>query len=145
TMRITYGNVAGYFPSDGAKYLHYTTLDGVMEKESLGNYDYAVDSRLKELHKNKDYGVYANEKGEMPVAFIATNHTTGGNSGSPVFNAEGQLIGINFDRCWEGTMSDIQYDPDLCRNISVDIRYVLFIIEKLAGAKHLIEEMTIVK
>ncbi len=145
TMRITYGNVAGYYPSDGAKYLHYTTLDGVMEKESMGNYDYAVDSMLKKLHKNKDYGMYANEKGEMPVAFIATNHTTGGNSGSPVFNAEGQLIGINFDRCWEGTMSDIQYDPDLCRNISVDIRYVLFIIDKLAGAKHLIDEMTIVK
>lgn len=93
----------------------------------------------------KDYGPYANEKGEMPVAFIASNHTTGGNSGSPVLDANGDLIGINFDRNWEGTMSDVMYDPSQCRNISLDIRYCLFIIDKFAGAKHLVDEMTIVK
>jgi len=116
-----------------------------MEKENPDIYDYVVENKLKELYQKKDYGIYANTKGEMPVAFIATNHTTGGNSGSPILNAEGHLLGLNFDRCWEGTMSDIQYDPDQCRNISVDIRYVLFIIDKFAGAKHLVEEMTLVR
>ena len=145
SMRVTYGKVAGYHPADGVDYLYYTTIEGIIQKENPNIYDYVVEDKLKELYKNKDYGIYADAKGEMPVAFIATNHTTGGNSGSPVFNAEGQLIGINFDRCWEGTMSDIQYDPDQCRNISVDIRYVLFIMDKFAGAKHLVDEMTLVK
>ncbi len=99
----------------------------------------------KELYQNKDYGPYANKNGEMNVCFTASNHTTGGNSGSPVFNAYGHLIGINFDRNWEGTMSDIVYDPDQCRNITLDIRYCLFIIDKYAGASHLVDEMTLVK
>jgi len=144
TMRLTYGKVKGYFPADGVAYLPYTTIEGIMQKENPDIYDYVVEDKLKQLYKNKDYGKYANANGEMPVAFIATNHTTGGNSGSPILNAEGHLLGLNFDRCWEGTMSDIQYDPDQCRNISVDIRFVLFIIDKFAGAKHLVDEMTLV-
>ncbi|MDY0016037.1 MAG: S46 family peptidase [Bacteroidales bacterium] len=144
TMRLTYGKVKGYYPADGVAYLPYTTIEGIMQKENPDIYDYVVEDKLKQLYKNKDYGKYANANGEMPVAFIATNHTTGGNSGSPILNAEGHLLGLNFDRCWEGTMSDIQYDPDQCRNISVDIRFVLFIIDKFAGAKHLVDEMTLV-
>ena len=114
-----------------------------MEKNNPAIYDYDVPQRLKELYESKDYGSYAQD-GEMPVCFIATNHTTGGNSGSPVLNADGNLIGLNFDRAWEGVMSDMQYSPEICRNIAVDIRYVLFIIDKYAGARHLIEEMEIV-
>ena len=144
TLRVAYGKVAGFEPQDGIKYKHYTTIEGIMQKENPDIYDYVVEPKLKELYLNKDYGRYANSKGEMPVAFIATNHTTGGNSGSPVLNAYGELIGLNFDRCWEGTMSDIQYDPQVCRNITLDIRYCLFIIDKFAGAHHLIDEMTIV-
>jgi hypothetical protein len=145
TLRITYGNVKGYQPKDGVTYKHYTTIEGIMQKENPDIYDYIVTDKLKQLYKAKDYGRYANRKGELQVAFTATNHTTGGNSGSPVLNADGHLIGINFDRCWEGTMSDIAYDPDQCRNISLDIRYCLFVIEKYAGAKRLIDEMTIVQ
>ena len=104
-----------------------------------------VEPKLKQLYEKKDYGIYANEKGELPVAFIASNHTTGGNSGSPVLDKDGNLIGINFDRNWEGTMSDIMYDPSQCRNISLDIRYCLFIIDKFAGASHLIGEMDLIK
>jgi hypothetical protein len=115
-----------------------------MEKDNPEIYDYKVPARLKELYENKDYGEYA-ENGEMHVAFTASNHTTGGNSGSPVINGDGHLIGVNFDRCWEGTMSDYMYDPDMCRNISIDIRYALFVIDKVAGATHLIKEMTIVR
>lgn len=145
TLRVAYGNVKSYKPRDGVEYMPYTTIEGIMEKENPQIYDYVVEERLKQLYNAKDYGVYANEKGELPVAFIASNHTTGGNSGSPVLDSDGNLIGINFDRNWEGTMSDIMYDPDQCRNISLDIRYCLFIIDKFAGAKHLIDEMTIVK
>ncbi len=116
-----------------------------MEKENPDIYDYVVEKKLKELYKSKDYGRYADEKGDMPVAFIASNHTTGGNSGSPVLDANGNLVGVNFDRNWEGTMSDIIYDPDQCRNISLDIRYCLFIIDKFAGAKNLINEMSIIE
>ena len=145
TLRVAYGNVKSYKPRDGVEYMPYTTIEGIMEKENPQIYDYVVEERLKQLYNAKDYGVYANEKGKLPVAFIASNHTTGGNSGSPVLDADGNLIGINFDRNWEGTMSDIMYDPDQCRNISLDIRYCLFIIDKFAGAKHLIDEMTIVK
>ncbi|MDR1129896.1 MAG: S46 family peptidase, partial [Prevotellaceae bacterium] len=128
TLRVAYGKVAGFRPVDGVIYDYYTTLDGVMEKNSLGNKDYQVPERLITLWKNRDYGRYARKDGTMPVAFIATNHTTGGNSGSPLLNAKGELVGLNFDRCWESTMSDYMFDPDYCRNISVDIRYVLFII-----------------
>lgn len=143
TLRVTYGKVDDYYPYDGVRYHYFTTLDGIMEKENPDVYDYKVEPKLKELWKAKDYGSYADKDGSMHVVFIASNHTTGGNSGSPVLNADGHLIGINFDRNWEGTMSDVQYDPDQCRNISIDIRYCLFIIDKLAGAKHLIDEMTI--
>ncbi len=145
TLRVAYGHVEGFRPKDAVYYTPYSTLNGIMEKENPDIYDYVVEPKLKELYNNKDYGRYANLRGEMPVAFIATNHTTGGNSGSPVLNADGQLIGINFDRCWEGTMSDLLFDPDYCRNISLDIRYCLFIIDKFAGATHLINEMTIVQ
>lgn len=141
TLRVAYGKVEGFKPADAIKYNYYTTLKGIMEKENPEVYDYVVESRLKELYTTKDYGKYANKKGEMPVAFIASNHTTGGNSGSPVLNANGELIGINFDRNWQGTMSDIVYDPEICRNIALDIRYCLFIIDKYAGAKWLIEEL----
>ena len=145
TLRVTYGKVEGFKPQDGKTYRHFTTLEGIMQKENPDIYDYVVEPRLKELYNNKDYGRYADKDGTMHVAFTASVHTTGGNSGSPILNAEGQLLGLNFDRCWEGTMSDLIYDPDICRNISVDIRYVLFIIDKFAGAGHLIDEMTIVE
>ena len=145
TLRVTYGKVEGFKPQDGKTYKHFTTLEGIMEKENPDIYDYVVEPRLKELYNNKDYGRYADKDGKMHVAFTASVHTTGGNSGSPILNADGQLLGLNFDRYWEGTMSDLIYDPDICRNISVDIRYVLFIIDKFAGAGHLIDEMTIVE
>ena len=143
TLRLTYGKVNGYEPRDGIKYEFLTDLDGVMEKYKPGDYEFDVPEKLRELYANKDYGPYG-KNGKMPVCFIATNHTTGGNSGSPVFDAYGNLIGLNFDRVWEGTMSDINYDPSICRNIQVDIRYVLFIIDKFAGAEHLIKELKLV-
>jgi len=143
TLRVTYGKVAGYEPRDGVEYDHYTYLDGVMEKYKPGDYEFDVSQKLRDLYKAKDFGQYGN-KGKMPVCFIASNHTTGGNSGSPVLDAYGNLIGLNFDRVWEGTMSDLNYDPSICRNISVDIRYVLFIVDKYAGATHLIKEMKLV-
>ena len=145
TLRVTYGKVEGFKPQDGKTYRHFTTLEGIMQKENPDIYDYVVEPRLKELYNKKDYGRYADKDGTMHVAFTASVHTTGGNSGSPILNAEGQLLGLNFDRCWEGTMSDLIYDPDICRNISVDIRYVLFIMDKFAGAGHLVDEMTIVE
>jgi hypothetical protein len=144
TLRVAYGHVQGFKPKDAVYYTPYSTIEGIMEKENPNIYDYRVEPKLKELWMKKDYGQYANKNGELPVAFIATNHTTGGNSGSPVLNADGQLIGINFDRCWEGTMSDLLFDPAYCRNISLDIRYCLFIIDKFAGARHLVDEMTLV-
>ena len=120
-----------------------TTLKGIMEKDNPNIYDYDVPQKLRDLYKNRDFGPYTQD-GEVPVCFIATNHTTGGNSGSPVLDAEGNLIGLNFDRAWEGVMSDMQYSPEICRNIAVDIRYVLFIIDKYAGAQRLIDEMVII-
>ena len=143
TMRVTYGKVKGYDVRDGVKYDFYTYLDGVMEKYIPGDYEFDVPEKLRTLYQNKDYGPYASD-GKMPVCFIATNHTTGGNSGSPALDANGNLIGLNFDRAWEGVMSDINYDPSICRNIMVDIRYVLFIIDKYAGAGHLVKEMKLV-
>ncbi len=145
TLRVTYGKVEGFKPQDGKNYRHFTTLEGIMEKENPDIYDYVVEPKLKQLYNRKDYGRYADKDGTMHVAFTASVHTTGGNSGSPILNADGQLLGLNFDRCWEGTMSDLVYDPDICRNISVDIRYVLFIIDKFAGATNLINEMTIIE
>ena len=144
TLRVAYGHVEGFRPKDGVYYKPYSTLQGIMEKENPDIYDYVVEPKLKQLYNTKDYGRYGTPDKEMPVGFIATNHTTGGNSGSPVLNADGQLIGLNFDRCWEGTMSDLLFDPDYCRNICLDIRYCLFIIDKYAGARHLINEMTLV-
>ncbi|MBP5515754.1 MAG: S46 family peptidase [Bacteroidales bacterium] len=144
TLRVAYGHVEGFRPKDGVYYKPYSTLQGIMEKENPDIYDYVVEPRLKELYNTKDYGRYGTADKDMPVGFIATNHTTGGNSGSPVLNADGQLIGLNFDRCWEGTMSDLLFDPDYCRNICLDIRYCLFVIDKFAGAKHLVDEMTLV-
>ena len=143
TLRVAYGKVQGYAPCDAVYYKHFTTLNGIMEKDNPEIYDYDVPQRLREIYEQKDFGNYTQE-GEVPVCFIATNHTTGGNSGSPVLNAEGHLIGINFDRAWDGVMSDIQYNTEICRNISVDIRYVLFVIDKVAGASHLIDEMVLV-
>lgn len=145
TLRVTYGKVGGFTPKDAVKYRYYTTLDGIIQKENPDIYDYVVTDRLKELYENKDYGRYADKDGSMHVAFVAGNHTTGGNSGSPILNADGHLIGLNFDRTWEGTMSDLVYDPSICKNISVDVRYVLFIIDKYAGCSRLIDEMTIVE
>lgn len=144
TLRVSFGHVEGYSPRDAVDYIHYTTLDGIIEKSKMGVYDYVVPQRLIDLHAKKDFGRWA-VNGTVPVAFLATNHTSGGNSGSPVINENGQLIGVNFDRVWEGTMSDIMFDPDMCRNISLDIRYALFIIDKYAGAGHLINEMTLVE
>ena len=143
TLRLTYGNVKGFNARDGVKYDYYTYLDGVMEKYVPGDYEFDVPKKIRELYKNKDYGQYG-KNGKLPVCFIATNHTTGGNSGSPVLDAYGNLLGLNFDRAWEGTMSDINYDPSICRNIMVDIRYVLFIIDKYAEASHLIKEIKLV-
>jgi len=145
TMRVTYGQVKGFQPADGADYVYYTTLDGIMEKEDPDVYDYQVHPKLKELWQKKDYGRYADKNGKLPVAFIASNHTTGGNSGSPVINGYGQLIGTNFDRVWEGTMSDIWYDVDRCRNISLDARYFLFIVDKFAGAKNIVDEIDVIE
>jgi hypothetical protein len=144
TLRVAYGNVKSYFPRDGVEYNYYTTLDGIMEKYVKGSEEFDVSPKLLDLYKRKDFGPYASN-GTVPVAFIATNHTTGGNSGSPVLNAYGQLIGTNFDRVWEGTMSDILFNPEICRNITLDIRYTLFVIDKYGEAKRLIQEMDIVK
>lgn len=144
TLRVTYGKVKGYNPADAVTYRPFTYLDGVLEKYIPGDYEFDVPQKLIDLYNKKDYGQYG-VNGKMPVCFIATNHTTGGNSGSPALDAKGNLIGLNFDRVWEGTMSDIHYDPEICRNIMVDMRYVLFIIDKFAGAKHLIDEMKIVR
>ncbi|HLP65780.1 S46 family peptidase [Flavobacterium sp.] len=143
TLRVTYGKVKGYKPNDAVYYEPITYLDGVMEKYVPGDYEFDVPKKLIDLYNAKDYGKYGT-KGKMPVAFIATNHTTGGNSGSPALDADGNLIGLNFDRVWEGTMSDIYYDPAICRNIMVDARYILFIIDKYAGAKNLIDELKII-
>jgi hypothetical protein len=144
TLRISYGTVQGYFSKDAVYFTPSTTLKGIMEKDNPGIYDYNVPEKLRELYKDRDFGRYA-QNGDVPVCFIANNHTTGGNSGSPVINADGQLIGINFDRAWEGVASDIAFNPEQSRNISLDIRYALFIIDKFAGAGYLLKEMTIIK
>ena len=144
TLRVTYGKVKGYKPADAIYYTPVSSLDGIIEKDNPAIYDYNIPQKLRDLHAAKDYGQWEVD-GSVPVAFIATNHTSGGNSGSPVLDAEGNLIGVNFDRVWEGTMSDVVYDPEICRNISLDIRFALFVIDKLAGAGHLLQEMEILK
>ena len=144
TLRITYGKLEGSAPHDGMMYTEHTTLDGIITKNNSGNPDYELLPRMHELAKAKDYGDYAQD-GELWVCFTGSNHTTGGNSGSPVIDAEGNLMGLNFDRTWESTMSDYMFDPSRCRNITVDIRYVMWVMDKYAGAKHLVDEMTIVK
>ncbi len=143
TLRVAYGNIKGYYSRDAVFFTNHTELTGIMEKDNPDIYDYKVPEKLKELYRVKDFGPYAQD-GDVPVCFIANNHTTGGNSGSPVINGEGQLIGINFDRAWEGVASDLAYNPDQSRNISLDIRYALFLIDKFAGAGYLLNEMKIV-
>lgn len=145
TMRLTYGTVLPYYPRDAVFYNYYTTLKGVMEKEDPSNWEFVVPDKLKELYEAKDYGRYANDKGEMPLAFISNLDITGGNSGSPIMNGRGELIGLAFDGNWESMSGDIIFEPELQRCISVDIRYVLFIIEKYGGATNLIEELDIVE
>lgn len=145
TLRVTYGKVAGSNPKDALYYGYQTHLSGVMEKYVPNDYEFDVPQKLLQLYNNKDYGIYKNQNGDVPVNFTATNHTTGGNSGSPALDAYGNLVGLNFDRQWEGTMSDINYDAKLCRNIMVDTKYILFIIDKYANAKWLLDEMKIVK
>jgi len=143
TLRVTYGKVKGYEPKDATVYTPITYLDGVMEKYIPGDYEFDVPKKLVDLYNTKDYGPYG-VNGKMPVCFIGTNHTTGGNSGSPAIDAQGNLVGLNFDRVWEGTMSDLYYDPSICRNIMVDVRYILFIMDKYAGATNLISELKLV-
>lgn len=145
TLRITYGKVRGYSPRDAVRYEFQTHLDGVMEKYVPGDYEFDVPQKLIDLWKNKDYGPYATKDGRLPVAFLGSNHTTGGNSGSPALDARGNLVGLNFDRVWEGTMSDLNYDPAICRNIMVDARYILFVVDKYAGAGYLLNEMKLVR
>jgi hypothetical protein len=144
-MRLTYGTVKGYAPRDAVRYRYYTTLDGVMEKEDPDNWEFVVPARLKELWKNKDFGQYAMADGSMPVAFLSNNDITGGNSGSPIMNSRGELIGLAFDGNWESMSSDVMFEPDLQRCINVDIRYVLFIVDKFGGAGWLIDEMDLVR
>ena len=146
TLRVAYGKVAGYHYADGVYHRPYTTLDGIIEKDNPEIYDYNVPQALRDAYAAKDYGRWAQSmygRTTVPVAFLAANHTTGGNSGSPILNAKGELLGLNFDRTWLSTMSDIQYDPEVCRNISVDIRYVLFFIDKIGGAGYLLDEMVL--
>ena len=145
TMRLTYGSVKSYSPADAVLYRYYTTLDGVMEKEDPDNWEFVVPAKLKELWKNGDFGEYALADGKMPLAFLTNNDITGGNSGSPVLNADGELIGLAFDGNWESMSSDVMFEPELQRCICVDIRYVLFIMDKFGGAGYLLDEMNIVR
>lgn len=144
TMRLTYGKVLDYYPADAVHYDFYTTMNGIMEKEDSTNWEFVVPDKLKELYESKDFGQYGKD-GKMPVCFISTNDITGGNSGSPIMNANGELIGLAFDGNWEAMSGDIAFEPELQRTINVDVRYVLFIIDKYAGAKNLINELTLVK
>ncbi|MDR2727867.1 MAG: S46 family peptidase, partial [Chitinispirillales bacterium] len=144
TLRVAFGAMQGYSPVDAVEYRPYTTLEGVMEKDNPDIYDYRSPQALKTAHKKNDFDRYAMwDENTVPVCFIASNHTSGGNSGSPVFNYKGELLGLNFDRNWEGTMSDVLYDPAQCRNIIVDIRYVLYIIDKVYGANRIVDEMNL--
>ena len=145
TMRLTYGTVKSYSPKDALSYRYYSTIYGVMEKEDPGNYEFIVPEKLKRLYVKRDYGQYAMADGNLPCCFLTTNDITGGNSGSPVLNANGELIGLAFDGNWESMSSDVMFEPDLQRCICVDIRYVLFLVDKFGGAGYLTKEMNIVK
>jgi hypothetical protein len=135
TLRVSYGQVAGYKPSDAIYYSPISTLKGIIEKDNPEIFDYNIPQTLRDIYAEGGHD-------DQPVCFLATNHTSGGNSGSPVLNGNGELIGINFDRVWEGTMSDLAFDPEFCRNISLDIRYLLFVVEKIGHAQWLLKEMT---
>ncbi|MBQ8541966.1 MAG: S46 family peptidase [Bacteroidaceae bacterium] len=146
TLRVAYGTICGYENADGEYHTHLSTLDGVIAKENPAIYDYDIPQELRDIYKNKDYGRWSiNKNGSptVPVCFLASNHTSGGNSGSPVINGKGELVGINFDRTWRSTMSDIEFDPSICRNISVDIRYVLFVVDRLGHAQYLLDELKV--
>jgi hypothetical protein len=144
TLRLAYGTVSSSRPRDGVKYDYVTTVDGILQKNATMQYDFKINSKLDSLYRQHVFGPYA-VQGQLPVCFTGANHTTGGNSGSPVLNGKGELIGINFDRSWESTMSDVYFNPALCRNIMVDMRYVLWVIDIYANADHLLNEMTIIK
>lgn len=144
TLRIAYGSVKGYSPSDAVYFTPVSTIEGIMQKDNPNIYDYDVPQVLRDAYATKNYGKW-DVNGTVPVAFIATNHTSGGNSGSPVIDGNGNLIGVNFDRVWEGTMSDVVFDPEVCRNIALDIRFALFFIDRCAGAQHLLDEMVIIR
>jgi hypothetical protein len=144
TLRISYGKLEGSAPTDGMMYTEHTTLDGIVTKYNTGNPDFELLPKILELHKTKDFGPYA-QNGELWVCFTGSNHTTGGNSGSPVLDENGYLMGLNFDRTWESTMSDYMFDARRCRNVVVDIRYVLWVMDKYSGAKHIVDEMTLMK
>jgi hypothetical protein len=145
TLRVTYGKVKGSKPKDGVEYHYQTYLDGVVQKYVPGDYEFDLPADLLKIYENRDFGSYTDHTGRVPVGFTGTNHTTGGNSGSPAIDAKGNLIGLNFDRQWEGTMSDLNYDPEICRNIMVDTRYILFVLDKLGKVTWLLDEMKIVK
>jgi hypothetical protein len=144
TLRLTYGKLEGSAPTDGMRYLDHTTTDGILQKYNTGNVDFELLPDLLDKYKNRDYGDYGQD-GELWVCFTGSNHTTGGNSGSPVLDKNGYLMGLNFDRSWESTMSDYMFDPSRCRNIVVDIHYVLWVMDKYSGAKHLVDEMVLMK
>lgn len=145
TLRVAYGRAGGFSPADGMRYTTHTTADGVLAKYRPGDYEFDLPQAYRAKLEARQYGDYAMANGELPVCFLAANHTSGGNSGSPAFNAKGELIGLNFDRVWEGTMSDFYFTPQRCRNIMVDVRYVLWVVDEFAGAQHLIDEMNIVR
>jgi hypothetical protein len=144
TMRLSYGSVKGYSPADGVSYNYYTTIEGIMEKHNPDHHEFVLPQKLIQLYKDRDFGPYGDGT-TLRVNFVADNHTTGGNSGSPVLNKYGHLVGVNFDRAWEAVGGDVKYLPHRQRCIVLDIRYVLFIIDKFAGASHLIDEMTIIE
>ncbi len=145
TMRLSYGTISSYEPRDAVTYKYYTTLDGTVDKYMPGDYEFDLPRRLLDLHERREYGRYASSEGYMPVNFLTTNDITGGNSGSPVMNSNGELIGLAFDGNWEAMSGDVYFEPEIQRTIAVDIRYILWITDIFAGAGHLVDEMTIVE